>query len=62
MNKSYGNLSEDYVKHIRDDEEEDYLESINACGKRVYDIKGKENMIVKKDKKRSIDLYMYQRS
>ena len=60
-NESYGNLLEDNVEHLRD-EEEDYSMSINPSGKKIYDKKGKEVMSTKKDKKRPMDLYMFQGS
>ena len=59
-NESYGNLPEDNVEHIRD--EEDYSTSINPSEKRVYNKKGKEVMSTKKGKKGPIDLYMLQGS
>ena len=60
-NESYGNLPKDNVKHLRV-EEEDYSMSINPSGKKVYDKKGKEVISIKKDKKGSMDLYMFQGS
>ena len=33
--ESHRILPEDNIQHIRDDDEEDYLESVNSSGKRV---------------------------
>ena len=60
-NESYGNLPEDNVEHLRD-EEEDYSTSINPSEKRVYDKKGKKVISTKKSKKGPMDLYMLQGS
>ncbi|CAL9121260.1 unnamed protein product [Musa textilis] len=59
-NESYGNLPEDDVEYLRD--EEDYSLSINQSGKKVSDRRGKEVVSTKKAKKGSMDLYMFQGS
>ncbi|CAL9111177.1 unnamed protein product, partial [Musa textilis] len=60
-NESYGNLPEDDVEYLRD-EEEDYSLSINQSGKKVSDRRGKEVVSTKKAKKGPMDLYMFQGS